>query len=267
MAFCVLFAPLIARADCSRPIQVPVAVSGFSVIAKGERYTGLMPEFLSLIEAKTNCRFVYYYVPKSRQEYLFESGKADLLIATIKTERREKFGYFVPLIQLRASLIATEKQSLSIQSAKDLIAHNSLRLVIVRGYDYGPVYQNIVEEMKRLGRLTIEPDPISVGRTMQGNSNYVTIMAPTLFVGVVETEALLKSLHGKLRFHKLDEMPWSESGIYISKSALSTDDLVYLKAQLEKYAMTDAVWKLYSTYYPSDVVKLGLRPREIPASH
>ncbi|WP_395009654.1 hypothetical protein [Undibacterium sp.] len=250
-------------ADCSRPIQVPVAVSGFSVIANGNKFSGIMPEFLGQVEAKTNCRFVFYYVPKSRQEFLFETGKADLLIATIKTDRREKYGHFIPLIQLRATLISVEDKHPAIQNAKDLISRHKLRLVVVRGYDYGPIYQSIVEEMKALGRLAVETDPISAGRMMQNNSNYVTIMAPTLFSGVVQTEEILKNLRGKLRFDKLDDLPWNESGIYISKTSLNPSDQQYLKTQFEKYASTDAIWKSYLSYYSPEVIRLGLRPREL----
>ena len=263
LIFCWLFCSQNALADCSRPIQVPVAVSGFSVIAKGSKFSGIMPEFLGQVEAKTNCRFVFYYVPKNRQEFLFETGKADLLIATVKTDRRENYGHFIPLIQLRATLISVEGKDPAIQSAKDLISRPKLKLVVVRGYDYGPIYQSILEEMKALGRLAVETDPISAGRLMQNNPNYVTIMAPTLFAGVVQTEEILRSLRGKLRFEKLDDLPWNESGIYVSKTSLSPDDQLYLKTQFEKYASTDVVWKAYLSYYTPEVVRLGLRQRQL----
>jgi polar amino acid transport system substrate-binding protein len=136
----------------------------------------------------------------------------------------------------------------------------------VRGYDYGPIYQSIVEDMKALGRLAVETDPISAGRLMQNNANYVTIMAPTLFSGVVQTEEILKSLRGRLRFEKLEDLPWNESGIYVSKMSLNPSDQLYLKTQFEKYASTDAVWKAYLSYYPPEVVRLGLRQRQ-PANH
>lgn len=141
------FLTINAEAICSRPIQVPVAVAGLNVIFKDHKYTGIMPDFLSLIEAKSNCQFVYYYVPKSRQENLFEGGKADLLIATVRTARREKLGTFIPLIQLRATVISIGDQHTTIQSAQDLYSRNELRLVVVRAYDYGPAYQSILEEM------------------------------------------------------------------------------------------------------------------------
>jgi hypothetical protein len=39
---------------------------------------------------------------------LFEGGKAELLIATVKTARREKLGTLIFLIQLRAAVISTK---------------------------------------------------------------------------------------------------------------------------------------------------------------
>lgn len=239
-----------------------MAVAGLNVVFKDNKYSGIMPDFLRLIETKSNCRFVYYYVPKSRQENLFESGNADLLIATVKTTRREKLGTFISLVQLRATVISIDDQHLAIQNVRDLFARSELRLVVVRAYDYGPGYQAILEEMSRQGRLTIEPDPVSVARTMLNNPRYVTIMAPTLFSGVVQTEAMLKPLIGKLRYDKLDELPWTASGIYISNSALNISDQIYLKAQLEKYAASDVVWKSYQSLYPPEVVKIGLRQRD-----
>lgn len=253
---------LLSHAACSRPIQVPVAVAGLNVIYKNHRYSGIMPEFLSMLEAHSNCRFVYYYVPKNRQENLFESGKADLLIATVKTERRDKLGSFVPLVQLRAAVISIADQQSYIRTVQDLYLREALRLVVVRGYDYGPGYQTILDVMGRSGRLIVEADPVSAARTMLINPHYVTIMAPTLLSGVVQTEAMLKSLNGKLRFDPLDELPWTASGLYISNRSLTSSDQEYLKAQLNKYAATDAVWKSYVKLYPPEVVKLGLRQRD-----
>lgn len=249
--------PVLAK--CSRTVQVPVSLTGLSVIVKDNRYTGIAPDFLSLVETKSNCRFVYYQVPKNRQEFLFESGKADLLITTVKTDKRDKVGHFVPLIQIRAALISMQSAGAPIQNFADLLSREQLRLVAVRGFDYGLGYQEILKEMAKRKRLIVEPDAVSVARSMQKNSNYVTIMTPTLFFGFVRTEKILQDLEGKVRYDKLDELPWTDSGMYISKSALSTNDQVYLKAHMDKLAATDVVWKSYLSVYPSEVVKLGLR--------
>jgi hypothetical protein len=40
---------------CSRPIQIAVAVAGLNVIFKDNMYAGITPDFLNLIEEKSNC--------------------------------------------------------------------------------------------------------------------------------------------------------------------------------------------------------------------
>jgi polar amino acid transport system substrate-binding protein len=249
-------------ARCSRPIQVPVSAYSYTVIVKANKFSGILPDVLSAIEAKSSCKFVYSLVPKNRQEILFETGQSDLLVTAVRTARRDKFGIFFPFVQLRATLISMEGQFPPMHTAKDIIARSEVKLVVVRGYDYGPAYLAIIEEMNKLGRVLVEPDPTSVAKLIRSNPKYVTIMAPTIFSGIIQSEPLLEDLVGKVRFEKLEELKWIDSGVYISKITLSTSDRVFLNAQFEKYAKADNIWKSYLNYYPPEVIKIGIRPRE-----
>lgn len=249
-------------ARCSRPIQVPVSAYSYTVVVKGNQFSGILPEVLSAIEAKSNCKFVYTLVPKNRQEILFETGQSDLLVSAVKTTRRDKFGTFFPFVQLRAALISIDGQFPPLHSAKDIIARSEIKLVVVRAYDYGPAYLSIVDEMSKLGRVIVEPDPISVAKLIRSNPKYVTIMAPTIFSGIVQSEPVLGNLNGKIRFEKLDELQWTDSGVYISKMSLSAIDQAYLKTQFDKHANMDSIWRSYLNYYPPEVIKIGIRPRE-----
>lgn len=251
------------HARCSRLIQVPVAAYSYTVIVKDNQFSGILPDVLSALEAKSRCKFAYSLVPKNRQEILFETGKSDLLVNAVKTARRDSFGIFFPFVQLRAVVISIEGQLPPLHNAKDIVARNETKLVIVRAYDYGPAYQAIVDEMSKLARVVIEPDPISVAKLIRANPKYVTIMAPTIFSGIIQSEPVLESLNGKIRFEKMDELQWTDSGVYISKVSLSASDQIYLKAQFEKYANTDNIWKAYLNYYPPEVIKMGIRPRDI----
>jgi polar amino acid transport system substrate-binding protein len=258
----ILFCVENSDARCSRPIQVPVSAYSYTVIVKANKFSGILPDVLSAIEAKSDCKFVYTLVPKNRQEILFETGQSDLLVTAVKTARRDKFGIFFPFVQLRATLISMEGQFPPMRTAKDIIARSEMKLVVVRGYDYGPAYQAIVEEMNKLGRVLVEPDPTSVAKLIRSNPKYVTIMAPTIFSGIIQSEPFLEDLVGKVRFEKLEELKWIDSGVYISKITLSTSDRVFLNAQFEKYAKADNIWKSYLNYYPPEVIKIGIRPRE-----
>ncbi|MBR7799782.1 transporter substrate-binding domain-containing protein [Undibacterium fentianense] len=249
-------------ANCSRPIQVPVAISGYIVMYRDHQFSGMIPDFLSLIEQKSNCRFTYIHVPKNRQEIMFERGEADLLIATVKTDRRQKIGDFIPFIKLRPTLISVESGQAPIHRFRDLLQRKELKLVVVRAYDYGPEYRSIVEAMHLQKRLIVETDSVSVARLMRGNPHYVTIMTPTLFYGMVQTEQRLEGMAGKVRYETVTELDWIESGIYVSKTSLKSSEQNFLKSQIERLATTDAIWKAYLQHYPADVVKVGMRRRD-----
>ncbi len=258
----VAICPSVAWAQCSRAIVVPVLPSGLTVIVKDNQFQGIIPDLLSQVSQKSGCKFSYHLVPKNRQEALFETGHADLLITAVRTARRDQFGEFVSLIQLRATLISIESGQPSITSSAELLSRTSLKLLVVRGFDYGATYQKVLQEMQAQGRLIQEGDTVSVARSMKANHQYVTIMAPTIFAGMLQTEARLADMVGKVRYEKLEDFPWSDSGIYISNKSLSDTDRLLLKTNIEKLAVGDTIWKAYQQHYSVDVVRLGLRPRD-----
>lgn len=252
----------LAGATCSRAIIAPILPSGLTVIAKGNSFSGIVPDFLAQVSEKSGCKFSFQLVPKSRQEALFEGGQADLLLTAVRTPKRDQFGSFVPLVQLRATLISIEAGQGAISSSQELIARTQVKLLAVRGFDYGVAYQRVLEDMQQQGRLVFETDAISVARVMKSNPQYVTIMAPTIFAGMLQTDSRLTELIGKVRYEKLEELPWTESGIYISNKSLGGVDRQTLRQHMEKLANSDAIWKAYQQYYTADVVRIGLRPRE-----
>ena len=82
---------------------------------------GIIPDLLSWFRRKADVKFSYHLVPKIAEEALFETGHADLLITAVRTARRDQFGEFVSLIQLRATLISIESGQPSITSSAELL--------------------------------------------------------------------------------------------------------------------------------------------------
>ena len=98
-----------AWAACPRPVQVPVAATGFSVIVDAQqKVSGIYPDVLTEAGNRANCRFVFKAVPRARLEALFETGAADMLLPAPRTARRDQHGLFVPLIQARATVISVD---------------------------------------------------------------------------------------------------------------------------------------------------------------
>jgi polar amino acid transport system substrate-binding protein len=261
LALCLptLLLPLMASAACSRPMLVPVSAAGLSVIINGDAVSGIYPEILRSVADKEGCSFIFTPVPRARLELMFESGKADLIVPAKKTARRDERGVFIPLIHNRANLISIASNRTDISSAKELIEKTKLRLVLVRGYDYGPGYQDLITELSKQKRVFFEAEPNSVARMLKAGAADLTIMTPYIFIGALKEDPRLEDLINKIRYEAIPEIPWSDSGAYLSKN-LSEEDLGNLRKLLERSAKSGAIWKNFQQYYPADMLKDSIRP-------
>ncbi len=248
------------QAGCSRPMQVPVSATGLSVIIADNEITGIYPELLRAL-TKEGCEFILVPVPRARQELLFETGKADLLVPAVKTPRRDEHGIFVPLTRSRATVISQDTRRPPFKSMYDLIERKDVRVVLVRGFDYGVAYQEMIEVLQRQNRLVLESDPLAVARVLKANPGDVTIMAPVILVGAMQNDARVSDMVDKLRFDPIAELPWGDNGLYISKNSLSQEDSATLLALLNRPTVASTLWKSFQTYYPASVLKESIRPR------
>jgi polar amino acid transport system substrate-binding protein len=249
-----------ADAGCPRPFQVPVSSTGLSVILGPKEVSGIYPDFLRAVAAKEDCTFVFSPMPRARQELLFSTGKADLLIPASRTPRRDAYGTFVPLIRSRAVVISIDKQHAAFESLQDLINRKEVRVVLVRGFDYGALYQQMTQTLTEQNRLVLEADAASVARLLKANPSYVTVMAPTILLGVIPEDARLTGLAEQLHFEAVDDLPWGESGVYVSNTALQPKEAAQLLQLLRRHAESGSVWKSFQAYYAPAVLKDNIKP-------
>lgn len=247
-----------ASGQCSRAMQVPVASVGLSMIVADGEIAGVYADVLRGI---AGCDFVFSGVPRARLEAMFEAGRADLLIPASRTRRRDEHGFFVPLVQARATLISMNAERAPIRSLQELRERRELRVALVRGYDYGDAYQSLVKDLRTQGRLFLDVDPASVARMLNGGMVDLTIMTPSIMVGALHAEPRLSFLLDRLRYEPVDDLPWTESGAYISKKSVSEPDREVLREALDKAAKTGMVWKTFQRYYPPGSLTESIKPR------
>ena len=253
----------LATAHCNRAIQVPVSATGQSVVIDGDAVRGIYPDILNAISTKEKCRFVVTPVPRARLEKLYESGKADMIVASTRSVRRDEFGVFVPMVRSRAMVISLgDLQRAPFKTTQDVLNNKEVRLVVVRGYDYGNAYHELIEAMAKENRVLLEPDPNAVARLMKTNSNDVTIMVPTIIYGAMQEDARLSDQLEKLRFEPLDNIPWGESGVYLSKTSLEPGLMKFLQSAMQRTAQAGTVHKGFAAYYPPQVLKDSIKPLE-----
>jgi polar amino acid transport system substrate-binding protein len=251
-----------ANATCPRPLQVPVSSTGLSVILGPKEVSGIYPDFLRTVADKEHCKFVFTPMPRARQELLFSTGRADLLIPASRTPRRNAYGTFVPLIRSRAVLISLDQQHAPFTSMEDLVARTDVRVVLVRGFDYGTPYQQLIQTLNQQNRLVLEADAASVARLLKANPAYVTIMASTILLGVLPEDPRLAGLAEKLHFDAVDELPWGESGAYVSNSSLKPNEAAEVAASLRRQAESGSVWKSFQNYYAPAALKDSIKAYE-----
>lgn len=260
-AMALLALPLLARADCSRDIHVPVSQIGASVVGAGATVSGIYPDLLRNLGAKMGCNFIFSVVPRARLEALFETGKADLLIPASGTPRRDQHGLFIPLLGNRPLLITLQGAREPITTMQELIERREVRVALVRGYDYGPSYQALAKELSSQGRLFYEVDALSVARLMQSGFIDATIMNPTILAGMAQNDARVSGLADRLRLEALPELPWGLSGAYISRKSLNANDQAVLRELLEKAARSGAIMESFQRSHRPELLSASIRPR------
>ena len=260
-AMALLALPLLARADCSRDIHVPVSQIGASVVGAGTTVSGIYPDLLRNLGAKMGCTFIFSVVPRARLEALFETGKADLLIPASGTPRRDQHGLFIPLLGNRPLLITLQGAREPITTMQELIERREVRVALVRGYDYGPSYQALAKELGSQGRLFYEVDALSVARLMQSGFIDATIMNPTILAGMAQNDARVSGLADRLRLEALPELPWGLSGAYISRKSLNANDQAVLRELLEKAARSGAIMESFQRSHRPELLSASIRPR------
>lgn len=245
---------------CSREISVPVSANGASVIVDGTHVKGIYPDLLRAMGPKLGCSFVFAVVPRARQVAMFKSGGADVLAPASRTQDRDQAGTFVPMINHRAMLISVKNGRAPITSLQDLLVRRDLRVAVVRGFDYGEQYSALLIELQKQGRLFVEVDVVAVARLLYAGSADVTIMGPTLMAGAIRREQRVHGLQEKLKVEAVPELPWIQSGAYISH-ALKPEDQAILREALEKAGRSNHVMEGYLRYFHHDMLTDSVRPR------
>lgn len=248
----------VARAGCSRPIRVPVAPLGMSVIVSGGAVGGVYPEVLQRVAADTGCEFDFSVVPRARLEAMYASNGADLLVPATRTGSRDARGEFVPMMRTRPLLISLNAARAPIEHLQQLAERRELRVALVRGFDYGEPYLRLVEILRQQKRLVMEADALAVARALERGLADVTLMAPSIFTGTLLQDGRTRPLVERLHFETVPELGWGESGVYLSHQ-LARADRALLAEALERHARSGAFWKTVQKHYPPGSYEEGLR--------
>nr|WP_297523994.1 transporter substrate-binding domain-containing protein [uncultured Roseateles sp.] len=252
-----------AWADCTRPIRVPVAPIGMSVVTSGGEVSGVYPDLLRKVSAETGCQFDFVVMPRARVEAMFAAGGADALVPATRTSQRDLHGDFIPLVKARPMLISIASDRAPVESLAELGERRELRVAVVRGFDYGEPYQQLLRTLKAQRRLVVEADAVAVVRTLERQLADVTLMAPSILAGTLLQDSKTRPLLDRLRLEAMAELTWTDSGIYLSRH-LPAKDREVLGDALERNSRSGTVWKTLQKHYPAGSYEEGLKALGAP---
>lgn len=253
--------PLPAMAACSRPIKVPVAPTGFSVIIDGDQVSGAFPDALRELGAKMGCRFVFPVVPRARLSYMFlQSGEADLLLPASRSAVRDRDADYVPMMKLKMAMVSLKNRTVPAASTRELLASPAWTGVAVRSYVFGDEYNTLMAGLEAQHRMSYAVAPLMVARMLKAGRADFTIVAPSIFLTSLYEDASMASFGDQVQFSPLEGLPPTESGVYISRRSLSAADRATLQ-QLLQLAAKGTLWKWYQHYYPPAVTAFVIRLR------
>jgi polar amino acid transport system substrate-binding protein len=199
--------------SCSRPIEVPMAPVGQSVAFDGTRGLGILPALLQELGPAVGCDFRIRRVPRARLQHMFENGQADLLMPATASPSRDDDGEFVPLFQVRPTLLTLADAAPTVpQTVRELLERPDYKLATVRGFSFGSVYEGMVAALRRERRLVEEADPAGVARALRQGLAQGTVMTANVLLDTMAREADLAGLAAQLRIAPLQELGWSDSG-------------------------------------------------------
>jgi polar amino acid transport system substrate-binding protein len=245
-----------ASAACSRPIVVPITSIGRSVIVEGDNVSGVYPDALRELGAKAGCTFLFPLYPRARSDQMFfEGGTSDLIIPASFVPERSQKATFIPLIKVLPTMVTIKPLSQPMASVHQLLDAKELRGATVRGYTFGKEYQDMMAELEKAGRVDFTNDLLSIARMLLAGRVDFAIMPPHVLRALMDVAAAEKQTEVQLRSYPLEGLPRVETGVYISRRALSEADQTELRNLFNAGVKSDAFVKGHLKYYPTEILK------------
>ncbi len=251
--------PGASQAACTRPIIAPLSPSGMTLRMEGDKVSGFLPELLRRFGKEVGCEFVFTIAPRARIEAQFEAGQADVVMASTRSDRRDKLGVFVSMVSTRATVLSLGKPTAPIKSLADLIARQDVRVALVRGQEYGGGFPDMVKALTAQNRIIYESNSNNVARLIDAGIADVTVMTPIALAGQLGTDPRYAHLIARLRIDPVEELPWGETGAYISRTTVGPEDLAALEQMFANIGKSSTLMENMRATYPPNILRESVR--------
>jgi hypothetical protein len=226
---CFVLATQTLHASCSRPVDVAFSsISPDMTLSASGKHEGVAVDFLNEISARSGCAFNYVDMPRARAWYLWSRMGTDIVPSAVNTAERDQSGrFFSHEVYEPISLLSLKL--LSVTSSKDLL-DSTLTVGVVRGYNLGPRYSVLIDQLAAAGRLVVMKDPQTLARMLKARRMEAVLLAAGSFAEAAEEVGISQQLQARA----IDDLDWTQFGMYLSNTRLSVQDQQALTAAIEQ---------------------------------
>lgn len=156
---------------CDRPIN-------FAFYEFGALYhagIGIDADLIAELERRTGCAFATKLMPRAQIWKDLEAGTLDGTNSGIRTEARRNFAYFIPYLGWKNILVTRLDVAADVPTIDDIIADDSLKIGVVKGFIHGPFYDFRLKLADGAGRVMRYPDQDSIYRALLAGEVQVII--------------------------------------------------------------------------------------------
>lgn len=233
--------------SCSAPIEV-----AFSSINREMdfdkttgKYSGAAYEFLMRVEKSTGCVFNFLLVPRARAWKMLKDGEIAVVPTAIRTAERDGQAKFIDqMVRSSVAFMSLKGLELGVRSTADLIS-STLRIGVVRGFDYGPEYMKMLANPELQSHLQIVVDTDTLARMLALGRIDGVVIRPSAFTEAAHRAGIVD----QVEVHLLEDVPPVPAGLYLLRKRLSEKDIAILTKAMNAISQDAEYIKMFKQTY------------------
>lgn len=244
---------------CLRSLEAPVAPTALNVIIKGESISGALVEFLQSVARRSGCGLQLRSLPRPRLDRMFFADEVDILFPASRTSTRDRHAEFVAWFQLQPHLVMVNWNSEAIGSLRELLQRSSWNAVVVRSYSWGDVYDELLQQLDRLGRITYVADLKTVHAMLRAGHARFTLLPPSLLYNSMKTGNQPAGLPADFSYQLLQDLPATVVGMYLNPRRIAPEDIERLRRASAQAVRDGTLSRNLSHYYPPEMLAIDTK--------
>ncbi|MBV8379853.1 MAG: transporter substrate-binding domain-containing protein [Paucibacter sp.] len=200
-------------APCDRPLRVAMSSMPDARLTDDTPIRHMLDELMPEWSRRADASLVLQPMPRVRAFSELKAGSIDIVPMATRAPERDAYAELVVMGRMKAMLIVRKDAATMPGSETELLA-SRLRVILVRGQEFGSHWAAIQAELQRHGRLDIVGDQLAAVRMLKVHRADAVFGLPVFFAPALSAEGLSDTV--SIVDAKLAEP--TDEGFYVSRA-------------------------------------------------